>query len=123
MQVKKQQLERNMEQLTGSKLGKEYDKTVYCHPAYSTYMQSTSCEMVFWMNHKLGSKLLGEIPTTSDMQTIHSNGRRQRRTIEPLDEDKEESKKADLKLYSQKTNIMASGPITSWQLKGKRWKK
>ena len=123
MQVKKQQLERNMEQLTGSKLGKEYVKTVYCHPAYSTYMQSTSCEMVFWMNHKLGSKLLGEIPTTSDMQTIHSNGRRQRRTIEPLDEDKEESKKADLKLYSQKTNIMASGPITSWQLKGKMWKK
>ena len=123
MQVKKQQLERNMEQLTGSKLRKEYDKTVYCHPAYSTYMQSTSCEMVFWMNHKLVSKLLGEIPTTSDMQTIHSNGRRQRRTIEPLDEDKEESKKADLKLYSQKTNIMASGPITSWQLKGKMWKK
>ena len=57
-----------MEQQTGSKLGKEYFKTVYCHPAYLTYMQSTSCEMLGWMRHKLESKLLGEIPTTSDMQ-------------------------------------------------------
>ena len=53
MQVKKQQLEPDKEQLTGSKLGKEYDKAVYCHPAYLTYMQSTSCEMPGWMNHKL----------------------------------------------------------------------
>ena len=53
MQVKKQQLESNKEQWTGSKLGKEYIKAVYCHPAYLTYMQSTSCEMLGWMNHKL----------------------------------------------------------------------
>jgi len=55
MQVKKQQLELNMEQQTGSKLGKEYVKTVYCHPAYLTYMQSTSREMLDWMKHKLES--------------------------------------------------------------------
>ena len=70
MQAKKQQLEPNMEQLTGSKLGKEYDKAVYCHPVYLTYMQSTSCEMLGCMNHKLESRLLGEIPTISDMQMI-----------------------------------------------------
>ena len=65
--VKKQQLEPYMEQRTGSKLGKEYIKAVYCHPAYLTYMQSTSCKMLTWMNHKLESRLLAEI-TTSDMQ-------------------------------------------------------
>ena len=70
MQVKKQQLEPDMEQLTGSKLGKEYNKAVYCHPAYLTYMQSTSSEMLGWLNHKLKSRLSGEIPTTSDMQMI-----------------------------------------------------
>ena len=67
MQVQKQQLELDMQQWTGSKLGKEYVKAVYCHPAYLTYMQSTSCEMLGWMNHKLESRLLGEISTTSDM--------------------------------------------------------
>ena len=68
MQVKKQQLEPDMEQQTGSKLGKEYVKSVYCHPAFLTYMQSTSCEMLGWMKHKLESRLLGEISVTSDMQ-------------------------------------------------------
>ena len=68
MQVKKQQLELDMEQWTGSKLGKEYMKAVYCHPAYLTYMQSTSCEMLGWMKYKLESRLLGEILITSDMQ-------------------------------------------------------
>ena len=70
MQVKKQQLEPYMEQLTGSKLGKEYDKAVSCHPAYLTDMKSTLYEMLGWMNHKLESKLPGEILTTSDMQMI-----------------------------------------------------
>ena len=70
MQVKKQQLELDMEQQTGSKLGKEYLKAVYCHPAYLTSMQSTSCEMLGWMNHELESRLPGEISTTSDMQMI-----------------------------------------------------
>ena len=68
MQVKKQQLELDMEQQTGSKLGKEYIKVVYCHPAYLIYMQSTSCEMPGWMRHKLESRLQGEISITSDMQ-------------------------------------------------------
>ena len=57
-----------MEQQTGSKLGKKYIKTVYCHPVYLTYMQSTSCEMPGWMKHKLESRLLGEISITSDVQ-------------------------------------------------------
>ena len=68
MQVKKQQLELDMEQQTGSKLGKENVKVVYYHPAYLTYMQSTSCEMLGWMKHKLGSRLPGEITITSDTQ-------------------------------------------------------
>ena len=68
MQVKKQQLEPDMGQWTGSKLGKEYIKAVYCHSAYLSYMQSTSCEMPGWMNHKLESRLPGEISITSDMQ-------------------------------------------------------
>ena len=68
MQVKKQQLDLDMEQQTGSKLGKEYVKAVYCHPAYLTFMQSTSCEILGWMKHKLESRLLGEISITSDMQ-------------------------------------------------------
>ena len=70
MQDKKQQLELDMEQWTGSKLGKECIKAVYCHPAYLTYMQSTSCEMPGWMNLKLESRLLREISTTSDMLMI-----------------------------------------------------
>ena len=68
MQVKKQQLELDMEQQTGSRLGKEYIKAVYCHPADLTYMQSTSCEMLAWTKHKLESRLPGEISITSDMQ-------------------------------------------------------
>ena len=68
MQVKKQQLEPDMEQQTGSKLGKEYVKAVYCHPAYLTYMQSTSRETLGWKKHKLESRLPGEISITSDMQ-------------------------------------------------------
>ena len=70
MRVKKQHLEVDMEQQTGSKSGKEYVKAVYCHPAYLTYMQSTSWEMLYWMKHKLESRLLGEISLTSDMQMI-----------------------------------------------------
>ena len=68
MQVKKKQLEPNMEQRTGSKLGKEYVKAVYCHPVCLTYMQSTSCKILGWMKHKLESRLPGEISITSDMQ-------------------------------------------------------
>ena len=68
MQVKKQQLELDMKQQTDSKLGKEYVKAVYCHPAYLTYIQSTSRKMLGWMKHKLESRLLGELSITSDTQ-------------------------------------------------------
>ena len=67
MQVKKQQLELDMEQHTGSKSGKEYVKAVYCYPAYLTYMQNTSCEMPGWMKHKLESRLLGELSIADDI--------------------------------------------------------
>ena len=68
MQVKKQWLEPDMEQWTGSNLGKECIKAVYCHPAYLTSMQSTSCDILGWMMHKLESRLPGGISITSDMQ-------------------------------------------------------
>ena len=70
MQDQKQQLELNIEQQTGSKLGKEYNKAVYYHSAYLTYKWSTSCEMPGWMTHKLESRLLGEMSITSDMHMI-----------------------------------------------------
>ena len=68
MPIKKQQLEPDMEPQTGSELGKEYVKAVYCHPAYLTYMHSISCEMLAWMKHKLEPRLPGEISITSDMR-------------------------------------------------------
>ena len=68
MQIKKQQLEQDMDQQTGSKLGKEYVRAIYCHFAYLTYMQRTSCEMLGWMKPKLESRLLEEMSTVLDMQ-------------------------------------------------------
>ena len=68
MQIKKEQLELDMEQQNSSKLGKEYVKAVYCHPAYLTYVKSTSWEILDWMKHKLESRLSGETSITSDMQ-------------------------------------------------------
>ena len=86
MQVKKQQLELDMEQQTGSKLGKEYIKAVYCHLVYLTYMQSTSCEMPGWMKHKLESKIarrnINNFRYADDSTLVGKN----RRTKEPLDE-------------------------------------
>ena len=96
MQVKKQQLELDMEQQMGSKLGKEYFKAVYCHPAYLTSMQSTSCEMPGWMKHKQKSRLLGEISTTSGMTTLMAESKEELKSL--LMRVKEESEKADLKL-------------------------
>ena len=93
MQDKKQQLERDVEQQTGSKLGKEYIKTVHCHPANLTYMQSTSYEMPGWRTHQLESRLPVEISTTSYMQMLPLNGRKWRGIKEPLDEVKEGSEK------------------------------
>ena len=97
MQLKKDQLELGMEQKNGSKLapvcqgkekeyGKEYVKAVYWHPAYLTYMRSTSWEMLGWMKHKLESRLPGELSITSDMQMTPPYDRKWRRTRQPLDE-------------------------------------
>ena len=86
MQVKKQQLELDVEQQTGSKLGKEYIKAVHCYPAYFTYMQSTSCEMLGWVKHKLESRLPGEISITSDMQMTPLLWQKAKKELEPFDE-------------------------------------
>ena len=118
MQVKKQQLEPDMEQQTGSKLGKEYVKAVYCHPAYLTYMQSISCEVPAWMKPKLESRLPGEISITSRFagDTTLMAGSKELKSL--LMKVKEKSEKAGLKLNIQKTKIMASSPIASWQIDG-----
>ena len=118
MQVKKQQLELDMER-TGSKVGKEYVKVVYCHPAYLIYMQSTSCEIQGWMKHKLESRLLGEIinnPRYTDDTTLMAERKEELKSL--LMKVKEESEKVGLKLSIQKTKIVASGPITSWETDG-----
>ena len=119
MWVKKQQLELDMEQWTGSKLGKEYVKAVYCHPVYLTSVQSTSGEMPGWMKHKLESRLLEEISITSDTDdnTLMAESKEELKSL--LMKVKEESERVGLKLNIQKTNkIMASGPVTSWQIDG-----
>ena len=76
MQVKKQQLEPDMKQWTGSKLGKEYVKAVYCHLAYLTNIRSTKCKMLGWVKLKQESRLLGEVSEASDMPMTHSDGRK-----------------------------------------------
>ena len=86
MQIKKQQLDLDMEQQTCSKLGKEYVKAVCCHLAYLTYVQGTSCEMLGWMKHNLESRLPGEISITSDIQMTLRYGRKLRKTKESLSE-------------------------------------
>ena len=87
-----------MEKWTGSKLGKEYIKAVYCHPAYLTSMQSTSCEMLDWMKHKLESRLPGEISITSGMQMTPPLWQKVKELKSLLMKVKEESEKADLNL-------------------------
>ena len=89
-----------MEQQTGSKQGKEYVKAVYCHPAYLTYMQSTSCEMPGWMKHKLESRFPGEMSIISDMQMKPSLWQKAKCFLMKV---KEENEKAGLKLNIQKT--------------------
>ena len=108
----------SLEQKISSKKGKEYVKVVYCHPVYLIYMQSTSCEMLGWMNHKLESRLLGEISISSDMQMTPPHGRKWRGAKKPLDESERGEWKSWLKTQIRKTKIMASGPITSWQIDG-----
>ena len=118
MQVQKQQLEPDMEQQTSSKLGKEYAEAINCHPSYLTYMQSTSGETLGWRKHKLESRLPVEISVTSDMQMIPPQWQKAKRNKSLLMKVKEESEKVCLKLNIQKTRIMASGPITSWEIDG-----
>ena len=105
-----------MEQWTGSKLGKEYAKAVYCHSAYLTYMKSTSCKTPGWMTHKLESKLPGEISNLryADVTILMVENNEELKGL--LVKVKEESEKAGLKLNIQKTKITASGPITSCQI-------
>ena len=113
MHVRKQQLELDMEQQTGSKSGKEYIKAVHCHPAYLTYMQSTSCEMLGWRKHKLESRLLREISINlryADDTTLMAESEELKSLLMKV---KEESERVGLKLNIQKTKIMASGPIIS----------
>ena len=86
MQVRKQQLELDMEQQTGSKYEKEFVKAVYCHPVYLTYKQSTSGETLGWKKHKLESRLLGEMSITLEMQTTPPLWQKVRGTKKPLDE-------------------------------------
>ena len=121
MEIKKQQLELDMEQQIGSKLGKDYVKAIYCHPAYVTYMQSTSCEMLDWMKHKLESMTAGGNINNlryADDTTLMTESEEELKSV--LMKVKEESEKVGLKLNIQKTKLMASGPITSWQIDGKQ---
>ena len=112
MQVKKQQLEPDMEQEIGSKFRNEYVKAVNCYLAYLTYMQSASQEMSGWMKHKLESRLSGDISITSDTQMTPPLLQKAKKNLMKV---KEESEKVGLKLNVQNINIMASGPTTSWQ--------
>ena len=119
MQVKKQQLELDMEQLTGSKLGKEYIKAVYWHPAYLTYILSISCEMLGCMKHKMGSRLWGEIINNlryTDDITFMAETEEKLKSL--LIRAKEKSEKAGLKENIQKIKTIASSPIASWQIDG-----
>ena len=110
-----------MEKWTGSKLGKEYVKAVYCHSAYIISMQSSLCEMPGWRKHKLESRLWGNINNLryADDTILMAESEELKTLAMKV---KEESEKVGLKLNIQKTKIMASGPITSWQIMGKQWK-
>ena len=110
-----QQLELDMEELTGSKQVNEYVKAVYCHPVYLTSMQNTLWEMLGWRKYKLESRLPGEISITSDTTLIAENEEERKSLLMKV---QEESGKVGLKLNIQKTKIMASSPITSWQIDG-----
>ena len=118
MQIKKQQLELDMEQQTGFKSGKEYIKAVYCHSAYLTYMQSTSCEMPGWMKHNWNQDCGRNINNLryADDTILMAESKEELKSL--LMKVKEETEKSGLKLNIQKTKIMASGPITSWKIDG-----
>ena len=110
MQVRKQKSEMDIEHQTSFQLGKEYIKTVYCHSAYLTSVQSTSREMLGWKKHKLKSRLPGKISICAHDTTLMAESEEELKSL--LMKAKEESEKGGLKLNIQKTKIMASGPIT-----------
>ena len=119
MQVKKQQLELDMEQQTCSKSGKEYVKAIYCHLAYSTYMQSTSCKIAGLDEARAGIKIAGRNINNlryADDTTLMAESKEELMSL--LMKVKEKSEKVGLKLNIQKTKIMASSPISSWQIDG-----
>ena len=104
-----------MEKQTGSKLGKEYEKAISCHPADLPYMKSTSCEIPVWMKCKLELKIAGRNINNlryADDTTLMAESQEELKSL--LMKMKEESEKAGLKLNIQNTKIMASSPITSW---------
>ena len=106
MQVKKQQLELNMKQWTDSKLGKEYVKAEYCHPAHLTYIQSTSCEVPGRIKHKLETRFLGEISVTSDDTNLMAESKEELKSL--LIKVKEKSEKVGLKLSIWSHHFMAN---------------
>ena len=123
MHVKKQQLELDMEQQTGSKSGKVYVEAVYCHLVYLTYMHYTSCKMPGWMKHKqaeikFAGKNINNLRYADDTILIAESEEELKRLLMKV---KGESEKAGLKLNIQKKKIMATSPITSWQIEGKQW--
>ena len=121
MEVKKQQLEQYIDQWTSSKLGKEYIKAIYRHPAYLTFLKSTSCEMLSLMTHKWNQDFQEKYqqPHISvDTTTLMAESEEQLKNL--LIRVKEENEKAGLNFSIQKTKILASSPITSWQIEGEK---
>ena len=116
MQVKKQQLELDMEQWAGSKLGKDYIKAVYCHSAYLTYIKNTSCEIPGWMKLELEIKFAGRNINNlryAEDATLMAESEEELKNLIKV---KEESEKASFKCNIKKIKIMTSSPITSWQI-------
>ena len=114
MQVKKQQLELDLEQLIGSRMGKEYNQAAYCHPDYLISMQSASCKILDWMNHKLESRFarrnINNLRYANDTTLMAESEEELKSLLMSMEE---ESEKAGLKLNIKRTKIMASSPITS----------
>ena len=118
MQVRKQQLELDLEQQTGSKQEKQYIKAVYCHPAYLTYMQSTSWETGLdeaQAGIKIARRSINNLRYADDTTLMAESEEKLKSLLKKV---KEESEKVGLKVNIQQTKIMASGPITSWQIDG-----
>ena len=117
MQVKKQQLEPDMEQWTGFKLRKEYVKAIYCHHAYLSFKPSTSCTMPGWM--KIAGRNINKLRYADDTILMAESKEELNSLLRRV---KEKNEKAGLKLNIKKTKIMAPSPITPFQIKGKKWK-